>query len=105
MEKPSARAYGSFSDEKLVGILLGFIVPDLMTGELQGVEYFWGMVPEHRDGTNSRDLLFMFEDDCKEAGCSTILCGLSEQIAPEKMRKIYDDLEYRPHTASFVRKT
>jgi hypothetical protein len=78
------------------------IVPDLYTGSLCGFEHTWMTEP----GGEALDLLRMFEKDCKAAGCSYVVSGLSHlsDVPPEKLRRVYKARGYAPYGEAFYRK-
>lgn len=93
MENGVGRAYALFERDYPAGILLGMLVPDMMTGKLQGVEYLWAVDPAHR-GTSSLQLLKRFEQDCADAHCEGIAAGFREGSAD--LGKVYGRRGYVP---------
>ena len=77
------------------GIFLGLIVPDLFTGELQGLEVLWYVRREHRK--HSLRLLATFEADAKKQGCTTILSGAVADYKAEAMGRLYERRGYKFH--------
>jgi hypothetical protein len=96
------RAYGLTVDENPVGLLLGMIVPDLNSGLLQGLEYFWGVEKKHR--ARSVKLLRLFEEDCREAGCAVVITGSIDSMQPEHMTQLYGRLGYAPHAREYIKR-
>jgi GNAT superfamily N-acetyltransferase len=97
------RTYVLVIDEKVVGIFLGLIVPDMITGELQGLEYMWFVEPQFRGTRKAVKMLRAFEGECKKAKCVRVLCGLAEWLNPEEMRVRYSRMGYAPHSAVFTK--
>lgn len=93
----TARAYGLFLDSELHGLLLGLVVPCLLTGERQGIEYLWVAEPPHRG--RAVGLLREFEKDCKADGCRRMVCGSSAWSV--ELDSLYEKLGYRPHAKAF----
>lgn len=95
-------AYGLFRDGAAVGLLLGMTVPDMNSGVLQGLEYFWGVQKKYR--AKALGLLRAFEADCKNVGCEIIMLGSIRSMEPEDRRKLYGHLGYVPHAEVFSKK-
>jgi hypothetical protein len=89
-------AYGNFSGENPVGVLVGMVVPEPKTGVRVGIEHLWWSAPGH----NGLPLLRAFEDDCRAAGCKRVIFGYYETVNPDRMRKIYAGLGYAPYNTS-----
>ena len=101
----STRTYGLYdSGVNIRGILLGLIVPDMITGELQGLEYMWFVEPGLRGKRQGVKLLRRFEEDCREAKCVRVVCGFAEWLNPEEMHLRYAKLGYEPHSRIFSKK-
>lgn len=99
---PSFMAYGLFREGEAVGLLLGMVVPDLNSGVLQGLEYFWGVQKKYR--SKAIGLLRAFEADCKALGCKIIMLGSIQSMEPENRRRLYGHLGYQPHAEVFSKK-
>lgn len=100
MMDTTARAYGLFDGENPVGILLGFIVPDLMTGEKHGIEYLWAVAPHNRRGNAAIRLLKHFERECRAENCVRIVAGSAAWSNMPGMAKLYERLGYQPHSVA-----
>jgi len=100
IDNGTGRAYGLFSQDYPAGILLGMLVPDMMTGRLQGVEYLWAVDPAHR-GIPSLQLLRRFEQDCADSHCEGIVAGFRDRS--NDLEKIYDRRGYVPYGKSFFK--
>jgi hypothetical protein len=99
---PSYRAYGLQMENATVGLLLGMMVPDMNSGLLQGLEYFWGVEKKFR--SRALGLLRMFEKDCKDAGCKIIMLGSIRSMEPENRKWLYGRLGYEPHAEVFSKR-
>jgi hypothetical protein len=97
-----AQTYGLFIAEEPVGMLLGMMFPDLNSGYLQGMEFFWGVEKKFR--SKALGLLRQFEKDCKEAGCKAVITGSIRSMEPDKMRRLYGYLGYKPHAVEFLKR-
>ena len=83
------------------GFLAGCILPDLMSGKMQALEYLWMVAPDHRqDGTAVR-LLKEFERVAEYRGCETVVCGCMAAERPDAMRRMYRRLGFKPHGETF----
>jgi hypothetical protein len=98
----SCRAYGLDMGGATVGLLLGMMMPDLNSGCLQGIEFFWGVEKKFR--SRAVGLFRRFEKDCKEAGCLVVVAGAIQSMNPEKMFKLYDRLGYHLHTEEYLKR-
>ena len=104
MEKGPARAYGFRLGEQWAGFLLGSILPDLVSGVTQGLEYFWLVQPEHRGKGYADLLLDLFEEDCRAAGAKWIVVGASSLDEPCKRRRKYETLLFSPHCETWYKR-
>jgi hypothetical protein len=98
-----ALAYGLEVDGEWRGFLLGFIIPDLVSGVLQGIEYFW-LVEKAFRGEQALQLLDAFETECHSRGAKWIVIGMSTLAAPEKRKRRYTQLGYVPHCESWFKR-
>jgi hypothetical protein len=87
---------------KPVGILMGMMSPDLNSGVLQGIEFFWGVQRKYR--SRSISLLREFEKDCKSAGCVEVMTGSIQTMEPDKMRRLYGHLGYKLHSENYIKR-
>jgi hypothetical protein len=87
-------------DEK--GILLGMVVPDLLTGTSQGIVYLWLALPGQ--GRKPLALLRAFEEDCVKEKVKMIVAGCSAFWEPERRERLYKKLGYLPYGRSFFKK-
>jgi hypothetical protein len=97
MQHGTAVAFGAYDGGTPVGWIGGFIVPDILTGEMNGIEYLWVRVPGH-DG---RELLKAFEKKAWNAGCRVVVCGALTCDRSAGMRRLYRRLGYVPHGEDF----
>ncbi len=84
-EEAMARTWGHLLDQRAAtvwrlvqgdtvgGILMGLVIPDMLTAEPTAVEVFWFVRPEFRQ--YSLHLLEKFEEVAKQAGCKKIVAG------------------------------
>ncbi len=98
----ACRAYGLNMDGATVGLLLGMMVPDMNSGLLQGLEYFWGV--ERKFRSRAIGLLRKFEEDCRTAGCSIIMLGSIRSMQPDDRRRLYSHLGYGLHAEVFSKR-
>lgn len=105
MRNGTGRAFGLFDEETedAVGILFGFIGPDLMTGRKQGTEFLWAVAPQYRSRGVALMLLRAFERQCQFEGCERILCGSAAWSEPHAMRRLYSSQGYTPHAEAFAK--
>lgn len=96
-------AYGLEIDDEWRGFLLGSILPDMVSGKLQGLEFFWLVEKAYR-GENSKQLLDLFEADCKIRGAEWVVVGMSQLAQPEKRKKRYTQLGYGPHCETWMKR-
>lgn len=102
-ELPGGLCYGWLDAEfQPRGFLVGHVMPDPMTGVLQGFEFYWWVIPQHR-GRVSLELKNAFEADCKAAGCKRVIFGFSEYSNPEKTHKLYRKLGFTDHSAAVAK--
>lgn len=103
MERAGASAFGLEVDGQWHGFLLGSVIPDLISGKLQGLEFMWLVEKEYR-GQNSLDLLSAFKSECREKGAEWIVVGYSELAAPEKRKRKYAGLGFSPHCGTWFKR-
>lgn len=84
------------------GILVGLITPDILTGILTGYEYLW-LCEKSARGIGAINLLVTFERYCKDHGCKNLVIGSHAMVQQERRMRLYEKLDYKPHTQSFVR--
>jgi hypothetical protein len=103
MEHAGALAFGLEIGGQWRGFLLGSVLPDLISGKLQGLEFMWLVEKEYR-GPNSLQLLAVFEDECRKRGAEWIVVGYSELAAPAKRKARYAKLGFSPHCGTWFRR-
>lgn len=96
-------AYGVTVNDFPAGFLLGLFITDLITGLPQAVEYLWMVSPKHRNGGTALRLLKTFENDAREKGCRNIVCGCNQVFEPDKMRRFYGHIGYKPFSQAFIK--
>lgn len=74
------------------GIVTNFVTSDVNTC----VEMFWWVNPEHR-GRWGMKLLKYFEEMARAAGCARIAMAYMDNSMPDRMKKLYDVMGYRPY--------
>lgn len=99
---PGFFAYGLTYDGRPVGLFLGMAVPDMNSGLMQGLEYFWGVQKKYR--SKALGLLRLFESDCQSLGCRIIMLGSIKSMEPEDRRRLYARLGYEPHAEVFSKR-
>jgi hypothetical protein len=98
------RVLAAFTPEaEIMGILAFIVSPDLWTGEKQGVECAWFMLPQYRGGKAALYLLNKFEADCKELGCHQVAMIHLETISPKALEKLYLKRGYRLVEKHYIR--
>ena len=97
---PIGRSYGQFDDQlRATGFLIGYVMPDLVTGCQSGMGHLWWAEP----GVDGTPLLHQFEADCKSEGCEYVVCGFSEYVYPKQMARMYRRFGYAPHSVSVIK--
>lgn len=101
---PATRAFGWFDSEVCPrGVLVGFVILDPYTGNRMGSEYFWYVQKDYRHLGIASELLEEFSKECRESGCTKIVCGLSVEENPRAMRRLYRRKGFKPHSEAFVK--
>lgn len=100
---PAGLALG-FSDKgKCTALVLGLVVPDMVSGHLQGLVCHWGSQPGR--GAHGLRVFKHFERACKKLGCETLVAGcISDNGSAPKMRTLYSKLGFLPHREEFLKK-
>lgn len=88
--------YAAYADGKPVGIMLGMISSDILSPTKQALECVWQVVPKYRKTGAGPELLKMFEDDAKKAGCARVIFGAATSYRYEAMVRLYKKLGYKP---------
>jgi GNAT superfamily N-acetyltransferase len=101
MQYDTAVMLGAIGGNMCAGFLAGLIVPDLLSGQMQGVEFLWLAQPGHRKGGIALRLLKEFERVAKDRGCGVILCGAPASAQAETMARLYRRRGYVPHATAF----
>jgi len=84
-------------EDVIVGMIGLFIYPSPLTGEIEAIETFWWVEPEHR-GRGLR-LIVAAEQWARESGALTL-----RMIAPTPaVERLYERLGFRRIEASYVR--
>jgi hypothetical protein len=95
--QPHGRVYGWFDDQyKPKGFLAGYVRPDPWTGEMQGYEHAWWVVPANR-GAVSMELMHAFENDCRADGCRRVSFGYSSYVNGRALQRMYRKIGYETH--------
>ena len=101
MHADTAVLIGAVTGTCYAGFLAGCILPDLLSGKMQALEYLWMVNPMHRrDGTAVR-LLKEFERVAEYRGCETVVCGAMSAERPDAMRRMYRRIGFKPHGETF----
>lgn len=96
-----AIGFAAFDGKLPVGLILGLVIPDDVTGEMKAVESHWIVAPKWRDGWVGIKLLRAFEAAVKAAGTARIICGSYVTGDPARMRKLYARMGYTPYAEAF----
>lgn len=88
--------YGAYVDGQPIGLMLGMIAPDMLSPTSQALECVWQVVPEYRKTGAGPELMKMFEEDAKKAGCIRIVFGAATSYKYEAMVRLYRRLGYKP---------
>lgn len=84
---------------ELAGMLGLFVYPSPLTGQMEAIETFWWVEPEHRGRGSALRLIAAAERWAKEGGALTL-----RMIAPtEGVERLYERLRFRRVEASYVR--
>jgi hypothetical protein len=83
------------------GILLGMVVPDLLTARAQGIVYLWLALPGQ--GRKPLALLRAFEEDCVKEKVSMLVAGCSVFWDMDRRERLYKRLGYSPYGKSFFK--
>ena len=87
--------------EKITGFLAALKYPDVNNGELVAMEMAW-FVKESQRG---RGLLLLreFEKWAKEEGCKSIIMVYLKDLMPEKLQKVYENMNYKPMETHYIK--
>lgn len=83
------------------GFLLGCIQPQWYSHELEGVQEFLWVEPEHRGGLTLRRLMRRFEVECAARGAAFLKIGVSSGEKVEAFSKLAAHMGYRPGGVNF----
>lgn len=92
-----------FKEERVVGIIGGYIFPCTMTGKMEGIEAFWYVMMEGRGGTGGIKLLLAFEDWVREKGGAWIKMSSLSSINPDGMKSLFHRLNYSEIQTSYIK--
>lgn len=104
LESFRAVAFLLYNDEQptlCVGMMFGFIAPNIFTGVLEGLEGGWFVAPCARGENSALLLLTAFEEFAKSAGCIRVLSGSTVSYRAGAMRRLYRRIGYKPHAEAF----
>lgn len=96
MEVGLGRQYAAYVDGKPVGLMLGMVAPDMLSPTKQALECVWQVVPEYRKTGAGPELMKMFEEDAKAAGCARVVFGAATNYRYEVMVRLYRKFGYKP---------
>jgi GNAT superfamily N-acetyltransferase len=91
-----ARQYAAYVGEEPVGIMLGMSSPDIASDTKQALECLWQVTPAYRNTGAGPQLMRMFEEDARAAGCARIIFGASTEYRYDLMVRLYKRLGYKP---------
>lgn len=83
------------------GFLLGYVQPQWYSQELEGVQEFLWIEPEHRGGLTLRRLMRRFEVECAARGAAFITIGVSSGERVEAFSRLARRMGYSTKTALF----
>lgn len=86
---------------KPVGIIGGLCVRCTMTAQLEMIEAFWYMMPQHRGGMGGVRLLRALEQRAVTLGASRIKMTHLSDLNADKVRDIYMKMGYEPIQHSY----
>lgn len=102
VEAGAGVAYGVVNDAgEIGGFLLGTYSVSPLTGRKTAYEFLW-IVPLHEKVVSAGlRLLREFESDAREAGCLEVVIGCYAICEPEKLRRWYGLMGYKPLAENF----
>lgn len=77
----------------ITGAIGGLIYPDLYTGEMLAIEFFWFVHPEKRG--EGMKLYYAFEEWVRSKEVKQIRMAYLIESMPEKLKSLYERLGYR----------
>lgn len=83
------------------GFLLGCIQPQWYSHELEGVQEFLWIEPEHRGGLTLRRLMRRFEVECAARGAAFLKIGVSSGEKVAAFSKLASRMGYHPGGVNF----
>jgi hypothetical protein len=89
--------------EKMVGIIMGVLSPDLYTGETTAYECVWCVLPEYT-GVGLR-LYRKWEKECRAKGAVIFIAGHLPKWQCLNMASLYKRLGYQPHEVTYIKRT
>lgn len=84
----------AYKENEPVGTMLGVAQPMWFSDDIAGNEMFLYVKPEHRGGSYAHKMIGAFEAYCKDMGCKEINVGSSAQICTNKVKAMYERLNY-----------
>jgi len=81
--------HGWFVGEELVGLIGGYTAPNPFNAEMETVETFWYVKPEHRKGLGAIRLLQAFEDEARERGSVCVSMVHLSNLNADAVRRLY----------------
>jgi GNAT superfamily N-acetyltransferase len=100
IEDGTAVVFGLFKDDQLAGVLGGATFPNLNSGELMAMEFFWFVSKEHR-GSGTL-LLDEFEAWAKARNVTHIVMAYLTSSMPEAVKHIYEKRGYGPREVHYM---
>lgn len=89
------------SEGEPIGTIGGCKCPDVNTGALSAMEFFWFVNPECRgDGLK---LLKRFEKWAKEEGCKSVTMVHLSDSMPEKVKHVYERFGYAAAETHYIK--
>lgn len=93
LENGMGTIFAVYDEEmEIVGAIGGMAYPEPYNGEMQAMEFFWFVQPEHR-GVGMK-LYRMFEEWARGRGCKRIRMAHLTDLMPEKVHRVYERLGF-----------
>lgn len=91
-----ARSFGAFCGDKPIGLMLGIVMDDILSPTRQAQECVWQVNPAYRHTGVGPQLMKLFEQSAKQAGCCRVVFGASTEWNYPSMLRLYKKLGYNP---------
>lgn len=88
---------------EVIGMLGGLFWPCSMTADLEALEGFWFVKPEHRKGMAAIKILKAFEDEAAKRGCKRVKMVHLWEVNPGNADNIYRRAGYSVLQVHYVK--